>query len=1089
MLELYRHALGHAQGEIRPGSSLWLTPTSRARNAVIESLCDGQLPVVFGPNILTFHDFAERILRAAPQQISPLSPAMQRLLLRRIVDRLRGRGALPHFARIADTAGFLDLVTAFIAELKRSETWPENFTEACVQRGLRPADRELAEIYREYQKMLLGRGVYDGEGRFWSAGEALKAGHWGPFAGLSLVVVDGFTDFTHTQHNILKLLADRVDRLLVSLPLESASSRGDLFAKSQTVLDKLHEAGQVGVTIVEPPTATKDNRPPAFPHVSRFLFANPRTTPRAGAADGIEVVAAAGPQGEVNWLAARVKELLLTGARPDEVVVAVRDLADYRDLLEERFAAAGIPFACDAETTLDQLPICRSLVQVLQLELEDWPFRRLMAVLDSSYFQPKWDEAAGGETVRDVGEVLRRLKLSEGRAGILDRLEKAARDDGNPEVEHDERRLDRAVIRRALSLLTRLSEVTEGLRRSHDLAGWAGTLGGLLSSLGFDDDPSPAVVAAQTNPSSVRRFRDNLQATLSDAAKAEALFGDTAERRTLSHFLPELTDLLQHSQSKSGTSESGRVRVLPAEEVRNLEIPHLFLVGLTERSFPRMQTDDCLYSEAERRTLNRQGLSLAHRTQRAQEEMLMFYNIVTRARSRLVLTYPVVTADGQPLSPSPYLTALVDLFDPQALRPHLEEQLDPVPRPDRVLSSADARIRGMFELLEKRPVLLRSFGEQPANLATTSNILAAVDAHVARFDTPGFTNYEGMVENPDNLEWIKGRFSPEHEFSATQLEAYAECPFEFFVSHVLGVEPLASVDVETDFGRRGTLVHNILAELHRQLLGSAGETPATGVAAEGATITEQFHQLLRDRLGARPEHSALQQALLQIEERLLRDWGAAYGEQWQAYLSGQPAGADRPQLPSRFETAFGRTGEGPGGTGALEPLIIGEGDRTVRIGGRIDRVDVGVTGGRTVFTVVDYKTGRARSDKLEDIAAGRALQLALYTLAVLRLDIVGPDAGPLQMGYWHIREQGFSPGVRQRKKADGRVEPLESAVWDTLVTTLDDVIPKLAASMRSGKFPVFNADRHCTGRCPFHTICRVSQIRALPAELGKTWSV
>jgi ATP-dependent helicase/DNAse subunit B len=1090
LLELYRRALSQAQNEARPGTNLWLTPSSHSRSAVLERLCDGQLPVVFAPNVLTFKDFAERILRGAPQQISPLSPEMQRHLLRRIVGRQLSRKALPHFSSIAETAGFLDLVTAFITELKRSETWPEAFTEACRQRGLRPADRELAGIYREYQAMLLDGGVYDCEGRFWSAGEALKAGHWGPFAELSLVVVDGFTDFTHTQHNILNLLADRVGRLAVSLPLESPMRRGDLFAKSQMVLDRLQASGPVSITSIELPGTSNDWLRPAFRHVSQMLFANPRETARAGAAEGIEVVAAAGQQGEVNWLAARVKQLLLAGARPGEIVVAVRDLADYRDLLVDRFAAANIPFVCGSETSLDELPICRALVQVLQLELEDWPFRRLMAVLDSSYFQPKWRSAAAddGASVRDVAKVLRRMKLSEGRARILDRLEKASREEAGSPAEQEEGRLDRAVIRRALALLRQLSEATEGLRRSHDLTGWAGTIGGLLSELGFDSETASLAAPETTTPLSPRVFRDRLQAALHDAAKAESLFDEAPESRTLACFLPDLTDLLRQSQARIGASAAGRVRILPAEDVRNLDVPDLLLAGLTERSFPRMQSDDCLYSEAERRELNRQGLSLAHRDQRAREEMLMFYNIVTRARRRLVLTYPVVTADGQPLSPSPYLTALLDLFDPNALRPQLEEELDPIPKPERVLSAADARIRGMFELLDKRPALLRSIGERPAFQATTLNLLAAVDAHVARFETPGFTNYEGMLENPDNLEWIRARFSAEREFSATQLEAFADCPFEFFVSHVLGVEPLASVEVETDYGRRGTLVHSILAELHRQLFDAEGDPAAPRSPADGTAITERFHQLLRERLGERPEHSALQQALLQIEERLLSDWGAAYGEQWQSYVAGQPEGADRPPLPSRFETAFGRTGTGRSEAGTLEPLIVGAGDHAVRIGGRIDRIDVGVTAGRTVFTVVDYKTGRARSDKLEDIASGRALQLALYTLAVLRLDIVGSGAGPLQMGYWHIREQGFSPGIRQRKKADGRVPPLEEATWESLVKTLDEVIPRLATAMRSGQFPVFNEDRFCTGRCPFHTVCRVAQIRALPPRLGKIWS-
>ena len=98
--------------------------------------------------------------------------------------------------------------------------------------------------------------------------------------------------------------------------------------------------------------------------------------------------------------------------------------------------------------------------------------------------------------------------------------------------------------------------------------------------------------------------------------------------------------------------------------------------------------------------------------------------------------------------------------------------------------------------------------------------------NVRRFHSPGFTNFEGMLENDDNRDWLSRRFGPDHEFSATQLEAYAHCPFEFFVSQVLEVEPLAETGFETDFGRRGTLVHAVLAQLHRELAAADARPPS-----------------------------------------------------------------------------------------------------------------------------------------------------------------------------------------------------------------------------------------------------------------------
>ena len=160
------------------------------------------------------------------------------------------------------------------------------------------------------------------------------------------------------------------------------------------------------------------------------------------------------------------------------------------------------------------------------------------------------------------------------------------------------------------------------------------------------------------------------------------------------------------------------------------------------------------------------------------------------------------------------------------------------------------------------------------------------------------------------------------------------------------------------------------------------------------------------------------------------------------------------------------------------------------MGGRIDRIDVGRAGGSTVYTVIDYKTGRAAGKKFDSLDSGRALQLALYTLAVTRLEIIGPQAVPWQMGYWRIRETGFAPDVKRRRSKDGGPLPqLETAAWESLVGTLELVVPRLVAGIRLGRFPVFNSDPQCAGACPYNTVCRVAQIRALPAELGKEWTL
>jgi ATP-dependent helicase/nuclease subunit B len=819
--------------------------------------------------------------------------------------------------------------------------------------------------------------------------------------------------------------------------------------------------------------------PAAIDHLARRLFANPRHVNRANDAQGLEVAAVAGTSGEVRYLAARIKRLILDGTSLADVVVAVRDLDDYSWLIDEVFSAANIPFACEAGVPLSRLAPFKALVNVLSLEVEDWPFRQLMSLLDSGLFRPNWQEYNSGHAVRDVSAELRGRELFEGRQRILDSLERAARNRSADQAPLDVvAQAPQPAADRAYKMLAKLSETTAELRRPHDLDGWSGVMAGLVRELGFALAPLD-----ESSPVAGLRFGELLTSILFDAARAERIAGIAQVPLTLREFIAELTDLIERQRLDPWTREEGRVRVLSAEQVRNLDVPYLFLAGLSETSFPRYRNDDCLYSEGERQDLNEHGLSLGHRALRAQEELLMFYGVVTRARKQLVLTYPVVGDEGQPLSRSPYLAALVELFEQEALQSRLEEQLDPVPRPERVLSPADARVRGMCDALAGRPGLFRAACETQES---ARNCLAAVEMNVHRFHTTGFTNFEGLLDNPRNIEALRERFSEAHEFSATQLEAYARCPFQFLLSQVLKKEPPVAPGVETDFGRRGTLVHEVLADLHRVPLTGRETARDGGSLLRGEAIAQLFQKLLEEKLRGRPAASHVQQALERIEQRLLVEWGLAYGRQWDEYIARLPRG-DSPPLPALFETAFGtpRAASEPAAQN-LPPLVFGAGPEAVRVGGRIDRIDVGRLAGRTVYSVIDYKTGRRTTAKIDSPESGRKLQLVLYTLAVARLEIAGPGGRPFQMGYWHVKETGFAAeGQQKRARVGEPLPPMDDAVWQALVKTLEEVVPRLAAGIRGGRFAVYNADQDCTAGCPYNTVCRVAQIRALPEILGK----
>ncbi len=1076
LLQWYRAAILKAQAEQRPGHTLWLSPTHRVCEQVKQQLWSKSATVILAPQVMTFDGFADRILQFSDKVTRPLPPVMQRVLVRHLIDDQVATGRLKYFGGIANTSGFLDVVLGLIAELKREEAWPQHFQDACARRGASHSDIELGSIYAAYQKQLETQNRYDAEGRFWSARDRLDAGFWQPFPEFELVIVDGFSDFTHTQYEILGLLTKRSSRVVVALPHEETTLRPDLFAKPKIAIERLCKVARCTVAdaaSVGPNASSISHVPAGIQHLARHLFSNPREIKPADRGDGVEILAATGMQGEVRAVAERVKRLLVGEVAARDITVAFRPLADYAPLVREVFSNAGIPFQCVAPEPLIQQPLIKTLLSVLQLELEDWPFERLYGLLNSGWFRPRWKEWFPQRTPRAIARLLRQSKIPNGRTAILAAFDTASVIAETANVADERAAALRAAIIQSTVCLQRLSELLAPLRQALDARSWAESVTRIARELGIEP------VSEESDGMEALEAWTSFQDLLFVAAGTEEMLGSGRRRLGLSEIFAELTDLLQHQAMPTPTRQAGVVEVLDAAQVRGLDVPYLFLGGLTESSFPQRGGDSFLYTEADRRELNEHGLTLGHRTAQTQAEMLLFYSIVTRARQHLTLSYPAVSLDGQPLSASPYLTALRDLFAPGAIKYTRIEQLDPVPEVSDMLSLSDLRVVATSEALQRRPrwfqTLAAAQNYQHWNAAYS--ILAAVDMSVARFQTRGFTGYEGIITHPANLKHLQERFSPQQEFSATQLEGYATCPFRFWVSEVLKLKEVDAPDQFTDFGRRGDIVHEVLLQLHTQLEPTPDAIPESAV--------EAFRRLLKERLSKELAGSDLLAALLRIEQRLLDEWGHEYADQWAHYHESIRETSGAFLKPSLFEVSFG-TPHNPEAETVIRPhLTLGSAKNETRIRGRIDRIDVGEVSGQPVFNIIDYKTGRKPSTTASQMTSGRSLQLVLYALATQRLNLVGQNSIPMQAGYWCLRETGWAPVNKPPKDGPDGLEP--HADWLALVDVLDELVPKLAAGIRAGHFPVYNSDSACMSFCPYRTTCRVTQIRPLEESLDKHW--
>jgi ATP-dependent helicase/nuclease subunit B len=1083
LLELFRREQARLLEACTPGEAVWITPTNRSRREIARRLLDPSLRACLAPNVLTFDTFAERLLRTSGSQIVALSLVARRMIARAVIDDAQATGSLSYFTPIAHTSGFLDLFLDFVSELKRDETWPEQFEQSCRRRGWLPREADLSLLYDRYQARLNELSLYDAEGRFWSARSLLEEGRRGAFDRLALVIVDGFADFTQPQYEILEHLADHADRVIVSLPLEKPCVRADLFAKSSVALEEIDRKKRATVTWLEPTAVTSQNADATFRHIALHLFGNPRDTPRLTKADGFEIIEAAGPTGEARALAERIKKLLLDGVAADEVVIAMRGADSESDILRETLTAAGIPNAGTPRSPFSRTPLARTLLMLLESELEDWSFGSLCALLRSNHFRPNWSSVAEGQGVQAAVRILRKWKLGADRRRILRRLSTIAEDADPPAGQSDATQSD---ARGAVALLRDLSNATDRLRQPATFTIWIDRLVSLCDELGISPRENGGLTDQTQGSDLDQRDREHwrrLKDVLYDAAQTLSLLGDDREI-DLSAFVRCLKDILDSQHFPTLENPAGKVLVLEAGEVRNLDVRYLFLAGLTESSFPRSRPDDCLYTQSERRRARKTRVA-ADTSSPQQDEMLLFYSIVTRARSGLTLSFPSVSATGQPLFSSPYVAALRSLFVPEALCVTASSDLDPVPSRERTLTVADLRLVATAEVREKKPALFRLLADRPDSAPAARSILASALMAAARNEQSGFSAYEGMLEREANRKRVADLFHRDYQFSATQLQSYATCPFRFLLSQVLQIQPQETVETEVDPRSRGLSLHQLLRRLHDPL--SPHEQGSS--LPSGAEIGRLLRDLADEQFLPAEECTRFEKAVVTVERRFAELFAQWYSAQWDAYRAALGEGWDESPLPRYVELPFGDVplrGDNPH-PHAQPFAVFGTGAEQVRVQGQIDRIDVGRRGKTTAFAVIDYKTRSGERFELKDVRAGLALQLAIYVSAIRQSQLLGSDPGLFQMLYWNLTRNGCVSALKGSRSK--RMESIDSDIVQEMEQALHDLLPRMVARLRSGEFPVHNDDRDCTGYCSYSTVCRVNQVRSVEQERQKFWKL
>lgn len=742
------------------------------------------------------------------------------------------------------------------------------------------------------------------------------------------------------------------------------------------------DPGAIGV-----PRAAGRGRPtPADSHASSLtrlrhhLFAA-AAAPADAFDDTVRFFSAPGEGRECVEIARAVLGEARTGAPFDDMAVLLRTSDPYVPLLDAAFARATVPAYFAHGTRLPD-PAGRAFLALLTCAANGCSASDFDEYL--SLDQAPDEQSAGGLGGYAVGPDA----LSERRPIIDERPETnaATPDDrpptspGLPAAFRWSRRLDglAAELRSQLEAACRHDPDSSRLSRlEHDLAEIAR----------FRAFALPVIEALAGLPAQAAwaAWLDTLAVLAPQVLAApERVLATLDELRPLGNAGPvgldEVRAVLAQRLTTIATdppaSRYGRVFVGSLDDVRGRAFAVVFVPGLAERVFPQRPREDPLLLDALRVQLSP---DLAVQADRVQRERLRLRLGVGAATRRLYLSYPRVDV----VEARPRVASFYGLDVARAILGRIpnvdafERQLAGAtgarlawPAPDDPAGAIDAMEHDLAILgpLLRETERTRCYGRARYLLALNEHLGRSLRSRYARWQQPAWSAFDGLVQSTAaTAAALAPHRLAARPYSASALERFARCPYQFYLATIYGLTPPGTPDTPERLSpaTRGLLVHEAQARTLRALA-------AGGLLPLSAASPERADACLDEILAATADR--YRDLLMPPIPHVWDEEIAALRDDLRTWL--RCLAADRAWQFRHAELAFGLPVDARHDPASIHTPVPIPGGAILR--GAIDLVERHRDG--KTLRVTDHKTGAGSANTRTVVGGGAILQPVMYGL-------------------------------------------------------------------------------------------------------------
>ena len=961
-------------------------------------------------DVLSFPRLAHRIFEETGEDRRlVLTETGKNLMVRRIAMELEGE--LPVLGSRMNRTGYVSKVKSILSELMQYEVTVSELSDMID----RVADRPLLQAKLLDVRKLYAAFLEDQKDRFVKPEELpdilCRAAEHSALLRNSTLAFDGFTGFTPSQVNVLKVLMRLCPQIYVTVTIDArenwtgAYEDHELFALSKktirTLLDTAREAASVSEHPfeIQEPVVLGRYENPRFPqkkelyHLEQNLFRprrqiyrrrmQPRDVednlssrsvraeraeydPSACQDSEISLHESADPAGETAFAARTISRLVREeGYRYYEIAVITGNLASYENHVRKIFEQYEIPCFIDQTRYILLNPCLEFVRSALAVAEQDFSCESVIRYLRTGLAGLSEEETDRLENFLLASGIRGRKRWEETWTWHRD---------GQMQEEIEEYNRYRETV------LEQLGDFSAQMKKkSAPLREDAEALYELMVSCHLQ----------QKLKEQEQMFLERQEPEL--AGEYSQIYG------ILIGLLDEMVELLGEEQM-SGREfsdildagfEEAKVGIIPPgidqvqigdiERSRLSHVRALFFLGLNDGWVPSRGDDGGILSDMERELLENRGADLAP-TGREDGYIQRFYlyQNLTKPEEHLYLSWCRSGSDGTAMRPSYLVSVISRMFPELGIRDEEKVQnslyqITAPPNGMKYLTDGLRFAREGQETAEWREVyrtyLLDEGYRRRVRELTRAAFLRGDEGHLTY--TTSRELYGEVLQN-----------------SVTRLEQFAACAFAHFAAYGLRLQErelygIRPVDL-------GIIFHRSMELFSRRL--QAGPY-------EWDTIPEEIQQELMDQCvdeaadayGEKVFHSSARAEY--TIQRIKRILGRSVWALHQQLISGS-------YRPKSFEVSFESLGD-------LESVNVKleQGGR-MRLQGRIDRIDTCETEDSVYLKVIDYKSGMTQFDPVS-LYYGLQLQLIVYLNAALEMEervSRGRKTVPAGIFYYHMQD-------------------------------------------------------------------------------------